>query len=166
MLYSKGEAVVCKGSGVCEIIDIKKEKFADKTQNYYVLCPVNETCPTKIYIPVANEEIRLRPPLTKEDILSYVRAVKEEKSFWVDDEKARERVFADIIRSGEFTKIIKLIGDIYNHQSEKKKSGGKLRHSDEQILKEGEKIISGEFSFVLEITPKEVKNFILNELNS
>ena len=164
MLYSKGQTIVCKGSGVCEITDIKKEKFSDRIQNYYVLCPVNEVCPTKIYIPVSNEEVRLRPLITKEDIFSSVRAVKEEKSLWVEDEKMREKAFSDILRSGEFTKIIKLIGDIYKHQNEKKKNGKKLRQSDEHILKEGEKIISSEFSFVLDISPKEVKNFILKEL--
>lgn len=164
MLYSKGDTVVCKGSGVCEIIDIKKERFADKAQNYYILSPLYEVCPTKIFIPVVNEKTRLRPLITKEEIIKSIKAVKDEERLWVDDEKARERVFSEILKSGEFTKIIKLVGEIYEKQKEKKQKGGKIRQSDERILKDSEKIISFEFAFVLDISPKEVKNFILKEL--
>lgn len=164
MLYSKGDTIVCKGSGVCEILDIKKERFADKAQNYYILSPLYEVCPTKIFIPVANEDVRLRPLISKEEIIKSVKAVKEEDRLWVDDEKLRERVFSEILKSGEFTKIIKLIGEIYEVQKDKKKNGGKIRQSDERILKEGEKSVNFEFAYVLDISPKEVKNFILKEL--
>lgn len=165
MLYSKGEKVVCKGTGVCEIIDIRKEKFLDTAEKYYVLMSVNEVCPTKIFVPVANEAVRLRPLITKEEIYSFVKAVRQEDSLWTEDEKQREREFSEILKSEDFSKIIKLISEIYSYEKERKKNGGKIRLSDEKILKEAEKMISTEFAFVLDISPKEVKSFILKELS-
>lgn len=68
MLYNKGQAVVCKGTGVCEIVNVKNEKFGGALQKYYLLLPVYENCPTKIYIPVSNEATRLRSVISKDEI--------------------------------------------------------------------------------------------------
>ena len=161
MLYSKGDTVVCCGSGVCEIVDIRRERFSEKAENYYILNSVYEICPTKVFIPVANEKVRLRPLITKEEINGYISAVGESEKVWVDDEKEREKAFSDIVKSGDYTKIIRMIGEIHEKQTEKKKSGGKLRQSDERIMKDAEKTISNEFAFVLDISPEEVKNYIV-----
>lgn len=165
MLYEKGDAVVCISSGVCRILDIRNERFSGRTEKYYILCPVYEQCPTKIYIPVANEEIRLRPLIKKEEIMQYVTDAKDLQSVWVEDERMREKTFSDILKSGEFAKIIKMIDEIHGVQNEKKKSGLKLRQSDERVMKEAEKIIGDEFAFVPELSPQEMKNFIVQKLS-
>lgn len=164
MLYQKGNTIVCAGSGVCEIVDIRHERFAEKFENYYILSPIYEMCPTKVFIPVANENTRLRPLVTEDEINGFISAVGETDNLWVDDEKSREKVFSDIIKSGDYTKIIKMIKEIYEKQKEKKKNGGKLRQSDERLLKEAQSVIEREFAFVLNITPQDVKNYILKKL--
>lgn len=58
-----------------------------------------------------------------------------------------------------------MIDEIHGVQNEKKKSGLKLRQSDERVMKEAEKIIGDEFAFVLELSPQEMKNFIVQKLS-
>lgn len=166
MLYSKGDAVVCNGTGVCTITDIRKERFGSDVQTYYLLLPVYENCPTKIYIPVANEKTRLRSLITKEEIFSILDSVKETQSVWNDDDKMREKDFHDIIKSGDYTKIIKMISEIHQYQQMKKNNGGKLRQTDENAMKEAEKTVSNEFAYVLDITPQEVKHFIIHKIEN
>lgn len=165
MLYKVGDTVVCKGTGVCRITDIRRERFAESAQKYYILTPIYETCPTKVFIPVVNEEKRLRPLISADEIAGYIDNVSKCDSVWVDDEKEREKVFDEIIKSGNYSKIIKLVGEIHAFQNEKRKNNGRLRQSDERAMKEAEIIINHEFAFVLDITPEEVKNYILGKLH-
>ncbi|MGN0468364.1 MAG: CarD family transcriptional regulator [Acutalibacteraceae bacterium] len=165
MLYKVGETVVCKGSGVCKITDIRRERFGDSAQKYYILTPVYETCPTKLFIPVANEKNRIRALICADDIAEYISsAASDFNSLWIDDEKEREKAFDEIIKSEDYAKIIKIVGEIHSYQNEKRKKNGKLRQSDERIMKEAEKTINNEFAFVLDISPEEVKGYILSKL--
>lgn len=65
-------------SGVCQIIDIRPEKFGEKEILYYILKPADNDKST-IYCPVDNNKIQMRKLLTIEeihDILKICRTVK------------------------------------------------------------------------------------------
>lgn len=57
-----------------------------------------------------------------------------------------------------------MICEIHQKQSDKKKNGGKLRQSDENIMKEAEKTVGQEFAFALDISVEEVNRFIVKTL--
>ncbi|MBP1569808.1 MAG: CarD family transcriptional regulator, partial [Oscillospiraceae bacterium] len=56
--------------------------------------------------------------------------------------------------------IATLIRSLYLHKKELAEKGKKLRSSDEQIMQRAEKLLYGEFAWVLGIEPKEVVPFI------
>lgn len=84
---------------------------------------------------------------------------------WTDNEKERAEIFANVIKSGDHTRIIKLIIEMHEKISQKHELGKKLRQADEKVLYTAEKMIHEEFAYALKIEPEDVAPYIMNQLN-
>ena len=58
-----------------------------------------------------------------------------------------------------------MIRELYIHKKKKKKNGKKMHLSDEQLMKEAERLLYSEFSLVLNIRADEVPKFISSRIN-
>ena len=58
-----------------------------------------------------------------------------------------------------------MIRELYIHKQEQLKNGKKMRLSDEQLMKEAERLLYSEFSLVLNIRADEVPKFISSRIN-
>ena len=58
-----------------------------------------------------------------------------------------------------------MIRELYIHKQEQLKNGKKMHISDEQFMKEAEKLLYSEFSLVLNIRVDEVPSFISSRIN-
>ena len=67
-MFKVNDYIMYGTTGVCKIIEIKKEKFLGRQEmEYYILEPVYSKN-TVIKIPVDNTTIKMREVLSKEDI--------------------------------------------------------------------------------------------------
>ena len=164
-MFCIDEVVVHPNSGVCRIADIRTERFASSAEKYYVLSPVFSTSPTRIYVPVSGNRIKLRYPLSKQAVLSAIDSSLSVKAQWLDDEKERNERFSSVLREKEPTAIIEMICELHKKRIERASEGKKLKSNDEKILSEAEKLIHLEFAYVLGIDPDNVAKFIMNRLN-
>lgn len=58
-----------------------------------------------------------------------------------------------------------MIRELYIHKQEQLKNGKKMHLSDEQLMKEAERLLYSEFSLVLNIRADEVPKFIASRIN-
>ena len=58
-----------------------------------------------------------------------------------------------------------MIRELYIHKQEQLKNGKKMHLSDEQLMKEAERLLYSEFSLVLNIRADEVPKFISSRIN-
>ncbi len=164
-MFKVEEIIVHPSAGVCKICDIRFERFGMINEKYYVLSPVYSTAPTKIYVPVSGERVKLRYPLSKDEISSAIENSVEIGDQWLDDDKQRGERFSNILKAKEPTAVIEMICELHRKKRERAQIGKKLRSNDERILSEAEKLIHQEFAYVLGIDPDDVAAYIMEKLS-
>ena len=165
-MFQIGETVFYSGSGICRIDSITSREFGDEMRDYYVLIP-EHAAKSVVYLPVDNQALvsRMRAPLTEEQVLRLIHKMPEQGCRWMGDENRRELGDERILRDGDQREIILLIRSIYLHQQQLREKGRKLHQCDERALREGQQMLSDEFSHVLHIQPEEVENYIIQMLD-
>lgn len=166
-MYEIGDTVIYRNDGVCTITEITVRMFKDKETEYYVLNPVHNKN-AEIFVPKANSDLvsKMRKVLTKDQIMDIIEAMPQENSIWITNESERKEKYKEILSLGDRKELVRLIKTLYIHKQNQKQCGRKLHLADEKLLRDAEKILYDEFSFVLGIKPDEVIDFITTKLNS
>lgn len=164
-MFQINDTVMYGHSGVCRIVDIRRENFSGKDVLYYVLKPVGNEAST-IYCPVDSDKIHIRRLLSIEEIHALVRALPESGIDWIDNDQQRREQYTQILRDGDCLQLMRLIRTLFLHRQQLLKAGRKFHQADEKLLKEAEKVLHGEFAHVLQIAPEEVAAFIMGELGA
>lgn len=161
-MFKINDYIMYSTVGVCKVLDIIDEKSVyNMPSEYYVLQPVYSDG-TIIKIPVGNTKIVMRPILSEEAVMSLINDMPEDEDVWIDNDRQRNEKFKSIIKTGKCDEWIKLIKSIYVTKEGKKLLGKKLNQADEEIVKAAEKLLFEEFATVLNISPDEVNDYILN----
>ncbi len=112
-MFKVNDYIMYGTTGVCKVIEIKKEKFLGKEEReYYVLEPVYSKN-TVIKIPVDNTTIRMRELLSKEAIEELINIVPNADTTWIEDDRIRNEQFKSMLKSGDCEELITLIRTIY-----------------------------------------------------
>lgn len=166
-MYQVHDTVLYGADGVCEITALVDRFLLGQKRTFYELHPLYRK-DTVLYLPVDNEKIisKLRPVLTREQILEAIHGMPEEDCIWIENENERRESYNQIIRSGDHKTIIRLIKTLYEQRETLKDSGRKMHAADENFLKEAEKLLYEEFAHVLHISRSQVLTFIQNEISS
>ena len=155
-MFKVNDYIMYGTTGVCKIIEIKKEKFLGRQEmEYYILEPVYSKN-TVIKIPVDNTTIKMREVLSKEDIEELINLIPNIETEWINDDKIRSEHFKTMLKSGDCEDLIALIRTIYLNKKDRKSLGKKLYKVDDEIMQAAEKLLNEEVAFVLGIDSKAV----------
>ncbi len=165
--FSADTYVRYASSGVCRIEEIKTMAMAGmgKAREYYILRPTDNTA-SVIYVPTDNEAMcaGMIPVLTKEEIDGIIRSTGENAMPWINDRKERAQTCKDILKRCDRKELLQLVGCMFLRKSELAAEGRKLASSDEMILRQAERLVNNELSFVLGIEESQVGDYIHNLL--
>lgn len=163
-MFQRNDTVMYGNTGVCRIVDIRPEKFADRELVYYILQPVYSESET-IYCPVDGDKVKIRKLLSVQEIHELIGLMPDTQTEWIENDQLRKEKYTEILRNGDHKELVKLIKTLHVHREEKSREGKKFHLADEKISNEAEKILHGEFAHVLHIQPDEVVPFIMGQLN-
>jgi len=154
-------------NGICRIVEIEEKIIMGESKNYFVLKPLDGGRST-YYVPVDNEELlgKLHKILSEEEINSLIDSIPNEMTIWIENERERKESYKKIISDGNHSDLIRMIKTIYFHKKEREKEGKKLHMSDERFLKEAEKILYGEFGYVLNLSGDELVSYVVKRVNT
>lgn len=160
-MLENGHIFVYGGSGVCRVEDICIRDYGVGKKEYYILQPVYDMR-SSLSIPVDSPafESRARELLSKDEVLNIIDTLPNTDAEWIRDDKERVEVFKNLLEGGVRKDIATLIRTLYLHKKELAEKGKKLRSSDEAIMQRAERLLYGEFAWVLAIDPKEVVSYI------
>ncbi|MFR7854223.1 MAG: CarD family transcriptional regulator [Acutalibacteraceae bacterium] len=161
------DTVMYGTTGVCTVENIEKKTIGKVTRTYYVLRPKAQTSST-VFLPADNEILlsKVRTVMTADEIIGIIRELPAEPNIWVDDDNERKLRYNEIITSGDRKRCLLMVRTLRSHQKELAEKGKRLHIADERALKEGQRLIHDEFSYVLNIEPDEVGNFISAEMST
>ena len=162
--FEINEAIIHIPEGVCKVTDLIERNISGiGTRRYYVLTPVYDPG-TRIYVPVDLDSPKVLPVAGESEVFELIDSLPSAESVWLDNDKKRQECFAKILSRFDRREMIRLLSTLWRKAIEKKKLGKKFHSSDERVLREAQRILFGEFGFILGISPKEVPDFIENRL--
>ena len=165
--FSVGDTVVYRAEGVCDIVDIRKESFGANTQgeDYYILSPRNDAN-SSIYVPVHNDALTalMRPLLCRDEIVSLVASLREERIAWAAESRARNTVFRDILSRGERRELIPLVLTVHEQMLKTLAAGKKVGSTESGALARACKLLRDEFSVAIPLhSDEELIAFLLGK---
>ena len=160
-MFEKGELIMCGGHGVCRVVSITDNPVdrRDKVRKYYVLEPLFEKAST-IYTPVDNDKVIMRRVMTKEEAEELTKRVTEIDTVWIQEEKNREQMYKEAIRTYDCRSLVQVIKTLYIRKQNRIQEGKKVLSSDEQYLRKAEELLYSEMSVALSIPREEVETYI------
>lgn len=160
-MFAIGEFIVYGNMGVCKVIETKK-MAAPGTKNdrlYYTLEPVyDKGC--RLFIPVDNQKVKMRPILTKREADALIGRIREIDILLVNDEKNREEIYKEAIRTCSCEEWIRIIKTLYIRKKARLEAGKKVTSSDAKYMHLAEESLYGELSVVLGVPKDEMEEFI------
>ncbi|MDR1378229.1 MAG: hypothetical protein LBJ36_04180 [Synergistaceae bacterium] len=165
MTYRVNDAVLYGAQGVCRIAEISEKDLCGKPIEYYVLKPVYDSKAT-IFIPVNSETAssNMRPIMSAEQARALIKTMPNVDSIWIEEDVARRTHYQEILLGCDRMELIKLIKTLYLRQRKQKDSGKEMHLAEKHMLKEAEKILHGEFAYVLNIKYEQVLSFITDQI--
>ena len=165
-MFETGNVVLHPSEGVCEIDDVRSERFdGSKKRTYYVMHQLYAKIKSTLFVPDDSDKIVLQKMPTKDEIKELIKSVSVESIEWIDNSTLRKDAFMHIIYNGDTKDIVALIAKLHMRKKEVETAGKKFSATDSKILKEAEKRVYQEFSYVLNTDEKNIPEFILKYLN-
>lgn len=160
-MFEKDELIMCGGHGVCRVVNVTGNPIdkLDKIRKYYVLEPVFEKGST-VYTPVDNDKVIMRKIMNKKEAEELVERITEIDTVWIQEEKSREQMYKEAIRTYDCQSLVQIIKTLYLRRQNRLKEGKKVLSSDEQYLRKAEELLYSEMSLALSIPKEEVETYI------
>ena len=160
-MFEIGEYIIYGNTGVCRVGEVKKMAApgSKDDQLYYALEPVyDKGC--RLFTPVDNQKVKMRPVLTKKEADELIDQIKDIDILWVQDEKNREQIYKDAIRTCSCVEWVRIIKTLYLRKESRLAAGKKVTSSDAKYLHLAEDSLYGELSVVMGIPRDEMESYI------
>ena len=126
---------------------------------YYTLVPVYDA-KSKLFIPTDSDNVGLRPVMSKENAMRLVESLPAMEPITVQNEKEREKVFKEMIRTGNCEDISRIIKTLYLRKKARLAAGKKAVSLDEKYLFMAREQLYGELAVSLGIEKTGVEEYI------
>lgn len=160
-VFNIGDRVMYGIHGLCQIVEITYRSVDRNKIEYYVLEPVDHSG-AQYFVPTRNQVAvsKLRPVLTK-DALNELLLSDDVRSYpWIEDENTRKQRYRELITGGDTAALLGMVHTLHNHKSEQIAAGRKFHLCDENFLRDAEKVLTSEFSLVLDLDSEDVAAYI------
>ena len=147
-MFQIGEYVVHGNDGICEVKDITQLELpgGSSKRQYYLLVPQKEKN-GRIYSPVESSKVQTRKVITKQEADTLIREIPAIQAAWVENEKLRENVYKEAIKSCDLRELVKIIKNMYLRRQERISSGKKATVLDDRYFKLAEDKLYSELVF-------------------
>ncbi len=160
-MYKIGEFVIHGSNGVCRIDSVGPlANFGATDRQYYTLTPLYSGG-SKIFSPVDNGKVMMRPVLTKPEAEELLARAKDLPGLPVPDEKKRELVYREAFYTGQCEEMIRIMKTIYSREQKRTAQGKRSTASDERYMHLAEESLYGELAVSFGVTKEEAKEQFL-----
>ena len=163
-MFSIGDYVVKPNTGICEIQEIVTMSLSgDGEKPYYVLIPI-DSAKSKMFVAVGADRKRIRSVMTKDEASDLMGRIPEINQMYVPSDKLREQQYKEAFKSNEAEELVKLIKGVYIRSNTRQQQGKKITSTDEKYLRQAEKALFSELTFILGETSESIQKVIMETL--
>ena len=164
-MFQVGDQIIYGLHGICRIIGTEFQTVNRKNVEYIVLEPVQQPG-SRYYVPKGNQAAlnKLKPILTLLQLEQLLVSDEAKADCWIADENLRKQRYREIIGSGNRAALISMVRTLHSHKQAQLTAGRKFHLSDENFLRDAEKLLNEEFSLVLNIPACCVADYIIKNI--
>ncbi len=162
-MFEIGEYVVYGNKGVCQIKSVGPINMpgVSKDRIYYTMNQVYMRGST-IFTPADSD--KLRKVLTASEAQNLIDDIKEIEPDWIKDDKERERMYTETLRTADCKALCAMIISLYRRRKQRLANGKKATSTDERYFHAAEDILCGELGIALGIKKEDVKKYIMENV--
>lgn len=166
-MFEKGQLIIYGSTGVCIVDGIGPLESSSGTGDrvYYTLSPFYSK-ESRIYTPVDNQKIIMRPILTRQEAEELVREIPRIQELWIVDEKKREQDYKDALAKADCHEMIRVIKTIYPRKQKRLAAGKKVTASDERYFNMAEDFLYKELAISLNMELEKVESYIRSHVET
>ncbi len=164
-MYQIGQKVVYGSHGVC-LVAQQEERMIDRRQvTYLVLEPVGQDG-ARFLVPThnANAMAKVKPMLSRDELEHLLVSREVRSDGWIRDENLRKQTYRELISSGDRARLMCMVRTLYRHKAAQAAAGKKCHLSDENFLRDAEKLLSGEVSVILGLNLEQTRKYLKENL--
>ena len=163
-MFQIGNRVVYGIHGICTIVGVELRSVDRKKVEYFVLEPVEQPG-ARYYVPTGNQAAlaKLKHVLTAGELEQLLSSKDARADCWIADENLRKQKYRQLINSGDRAALISMVRTLHDHKKAQLAAGWKFHLSDENFLRDAEKLLNAEFSLVLNIPVGKVAEYIITK---
>lgn len=164
-MYQIGDRVVYGIHGVCLVVDQEERIIDRKCVSYLVLEPIGQTS-SRFLLPIHNQAAmsKLKPMLTPEALETMLASDEVRADGWIPDEGQRKQTYRELIGCGDRVRLMRMVRSIYRHKAAQAAAGKKCHLSDDNFLRDAEKMLVSEVSVVLNMDVDAAKAYLRSYL--
>ncbi len=152
-------------SGVCRVEEIRTMDGigTDQKRTYYTLVPIYSSG-SKLFVPTDSKKVVTRSVMTKKEAQKLLEEWDQIETLWVENDKKREEIYKEALRSCDCRQWVKLIKTSYERNQARLKSGKKATTSDERYLHMAEDNLFGELAIPFKMTKGEAEDYFVAQI--
>lgn len=164
-MFQVEDYIIYGNAGVCQVknVGVLDSLGASKDRMYYTLSP-RYAKESKIFTPVDNKKVIMRPVLTKGEAIKLIDSIKEVGCLYISDEKKREQEYKEAFQKCDCMELVKVIKTIYLRKQSRIAEGKKGTSGDEKYFQMAEENLYGELAISLDMGKEEVKEFVIERV--
>lgn len=165
-MFETGTYIICGQHGVCRVEDVGTLKLseASKDRTYYTLAQIYSRGGV-VYVPADSDKIIMRPVISRKEAEALIDAMEEMEELWVENEKRREEVMKNALRTCDCKEWVRIIKTLYARKLARIAQGKKVTASDEKYLHAAEEYLYGELAVSLGMDKREVEQYIIDRID-
>lgn len=166
-MYQVGDWVVYGIHGVCRVIGMEKQLVNRKRTLYLVLEPLAQA-ESRFYLPADNPTAlaKLKPVLSQTELTALIDSEEVRKDVWIQEENRRKQHYRELIGSGDRIALMQMIATLYRYKANQLAAGRKFHQSDDNFLRDAERLLASEIALVMELSPENARNYLREHLQA
>ncbi len=164
-MFAAGQQVIYGIHGVCQILGTEVRSVDRKNVEYYALSPISQP-ESRFYVPVHNPAAvkKLRPVLSRTELDALLQSPEVTQDAWIPDENQRKQRYRELISSSDRTALLCMVRTLLKQKAQRLAEGKKFHLCDDNFLRDAQRLLSTEFSLVLQIPSDQVGAYIENAI--
>ena len=166
-MYQAGEWVVYGIHGICRVVGTEKQLVNRKRTQYLVLEPLSQS-ESRFYLPMENPVAmaKLNAVLSRDALCELLASDQIRQDVWIDEENQRKQCYRELITSGDRIALLRMIRSLYSYKEAQLASGRKFHQSDDNFLRDAEKLMASEIALVMQMSTEEARTYLREQLCS
>ncbi len=151
--------------GVCRVIGTEKQLVNRKRTQYLVLEPLSQT-ESRFYLPTENPTAmaKLKAVLSRDELTALIASEEVHQDGWIQEENQRKLYYRELIGSGDRVALMRMVSALYRYKQAQVEAGRKFHQSDENFLRDAEKLLASEIALVMELTQEQARDYLRRQL--